>query len=56
MGLSKEIRTLSAIYEGTQQGIALSQLFQQHGVWSKQQAVITKSTQTPQWQTYATLK
>jgi len=41
--LAKEIRTLSALYEGTQQGIALSQLFQQHGVWSKQQPVLQKA-------------
>ena len=37
--LAKEIRILSALFEGTQQGLPLNQLFQQHGVWSKQQAV-----------------
>lgn len=37
--LSKDIKTLSMLYEGTQQGIALSQLFQQLNIWNKQQAV-----------------
>ncbi|PTQ90407.1 DNA polymerase III subunit delta [Agitococcus lubricus] len=41
--LNKEIRTLLALSEGLQQGIGLNQLFQQHGVWSKQQAVIQKA-------------
>lgn len=41
--LAKEIRTLSALFEGTQQGLSLNQLFQQHGVWSKQQAVFQQT-------------
>jgi len=38
--LSKELRTLLAISEGLQQGTPISSLFQQYGVWNKQQAVI----------------
>jgi DNA polymerase-3 subunit delta len=41
--LSKEIRTLSVLFEGTQQGLPLSQLFQQQNVWSKQQSVFQKA-------------
>ncbi|MBK7301199.1 MAG: DNA polymerase III subunit delta [Moraxellaceae bacterium] len=41
--LSKEIKTLSLLFEGTQQGLPLSQLFQQQNVWSKQQAVVQKA-------------
>jgi DNA polymerase-3 subunit delta len=41
--LSKEIRTLLMLSEGLQQGLPLAQLFQQQGVWSKQQAVLQKT-------------
>lgn len=41
--LAKDIRTLLAVSEGLQQGQAIAQLFQQQGVWSKQQAVMQKA-------------